>query len=155
MTTLAPVRRIAFVVLVVLLSGCGGSSKPGPGKVLYESGDWAVVVDGSTARAFHRVGGRWQPDTAGRVKVSILGPRGTAATTPQVAVELSANAPLVESALWVDGVELNEKGGGLGPDRGTIYGAPGAPLASGKHLAVGYARTANHAAAVAWLFRVP
>jgi hypothetical protein len=161
------VRRIALVLLVALLAGCGSSSKtgvetttaklvpkPGPGKVLYQSGEWAVVVAGTTARALHLAGGSWHPDTSGLVKVSILGPHGTAAATPQVAAELSAKAPLVESALWVDGVELLEKGGGLTPDRGTIYGAPNAPLAPGNHVAVAYARTAGHATAVAWSFHV-
>ena len=51
--------------------------------------------------------------------------------TPQVAAALSAGDELAESALWVDGVELLEKGGGLTPTKGTIYGAPAAPLAKG------------------------
>ena len=38
--------------------------------------------------------------------------------------QLSAGSPLVESGLWVDGVELLEKGGGLTATKGTIYGAP-------------------------------
>jgi len=122
--------------------------------VLYRSGDWAVVLAGGTARALRLVDGSWQPDTSGLVRVSILGPHGAAAATPQVAAEVSANASLVESGLWVDGVELLAKGGGLKPNRGTIYGAPDAPLAPGKHVAVAYARTADHATAVAWSFRV-
>ncbi len=65
-----------------------------------------------------------------------------------------ATSPLVESGLWVDGTELLEKGGGLAPNRGTIYGAPSAPLSAGKHVAVAYGRTADHATAVAWSFRV-
>jgi hypothetical protein len=150
-----------------MLAGCGGSSKavvtttktppppkPGPGQVLYQSGDWAVVVSGQTARALRLSGGKWRPDTSGLVKVSVLGPRGVASATPQVAAELSAHAPLVQSALWVDGTELLEKGGGLTPTRGTIYGAPNTPLAKGKHVAVAYARTAGHATAVGWSFRV-
>ena len=158
-------RRIALLVLVLVLAGCGSSSKtsvtttggapkPGPGKVLYRSGDWAVVLAGGTARALRLVDGSWQPDTSGLVKVSILGPHGIAAATPQVAAEISANASLVESGLWVDGVELLAKGGGLKPNRGTIYGAPDAPLASGQHVAVAYGRTADHATAVSWSFRV-
>jgi hypothetical protein len=165
-TTLAAVRWIALAALVATLAGCGGSSeavvtttatttpKPGPGKVLYQSGGWAVVVSGENARVLRLSGGRWRPDTSGLVKVAILGPHGVAAATPQVAAELSAHAPLVESALWVDGTELLEKGGGLTPKRGTIYGAPNAPLAKGKHVAVAYARTAGHGTAVAWSFRV-
>ena len=128
--------------------------KPGPGKVLYQSGGWAVVLDGSTARALRLTADSWRPDTSGRVKISILGPRGIAAATPQVAAELVATSPLVESGLWVDGTELLEKGGGLTPNRGTIYGAPSAPLSAGKHVAVAYGRTADHATAVAWSFRV-
>jgi len=73
---------------------------------------------------------------------------------PQVAAELTAPTPLVESGLWVDGVELLEKGGSLSPRRGTIYGAPATPLAKGTHTAVAYARTATQATAVAWTFRV-
>jgi hypothetical protein len=51
-------------------------------------------------------------------------------------------------------VELLEKGGGLSPTRGTIYGAPASPLAKGRHTAIAYARTATHAFAVAWSFSV-
>jgi hypothetical protein len=158
------VRRIALLALVAALAGCGSSSKPaavtttatkpGPGTVLYRGGNWAVVLSGDTAQAEHLVSGKWQPDKSGLVKVSILGPQGTAAATPQVAAELSAKAPLVESGLWVDGTQLLVKGGGLSPTRGTIYGAPGAPLEPGKHVAVAYARTADHATAVAWSFSV-
>ncbi|HEX7526041.1 MAG TPA: hypothetical protein VF327_07010 [Gaiellaceae bacterium] len=158
-------RRIALVLLVAVLAGCGGSSKreaattttpkPGPGTVLYRGGAWAVVLAGGTARALRLVGGSWRPDTSGAVKVSILGPHGTAARRPQVAAELSAKSPLVESGLWLDGTELLAKGGGLTPNRGTIYGAPNAPLSAGKHVAVAYGRTAAHATAVAWSFSVP
>ena len=56
--------------------------------------------------------------------------------------------------MWVDGKELPAKGGGLTPTRGTIYGAPGAPLARGTHVAVAYGRTAEHGTAVGWSFRV-
>jgi hypothetical protein len=56
--------------------------------------------------------------------------------------------------MWVDGEELVVKGGGLRPERGTIYGAPGGALAPGKHVAVAYGRTATHATAVAWTFTV-
>jgi hypothetical protein len=166
MTTLAVVRRVALMLSIVFLAGCGSTAKqaaptttatatpkPGPGQVLYQSGNWAVVLDGGRARALHLVAGHWRPDTSGAVKVSILGPRGTAAAIPQIAAELSAKSPLVESGLWVDGKELVEKGGGLTPTKGTIYGAPDRQLAAGKHVAVAYARTAAHATALAWSFR--
>jgi hypothetical protein len=159
-------RRGLFLFPVLLLAACGGGNqaatttttaavpKPGPGQILYSNAPWAVVVDGDKATALRLVDNEWKPDTSGKVKITVLGPKGTAKPTPQVAAELSAKKPLVESALWVDGVELLEKGGGLTPTKGTIYGAPSTPLAKGKHVAVAYARTADHASAVAWTFRV-
>jgi hypothetical protein len=146
------------------LAGCGGSSHratttnaaapPGPGTTLYAGGDWAVVVDGEYATAFHRVAGAWKADKSGAVKIRILGPEGDVAPTPQVAVELSATKPLIESGMWVDGKELVVKGGGLTSTKGTIYGAPGTPLTKGTHVAVAYGRTAEHAHAVLWMFGV-
>ena len=158
-------RSSLLALVVVALTGCGvGSSEsgtttrvsgvPGPGTTLYAGGDWAVSLDGVHATAFHRVAGTWSADTTGIVKIRILGPDGTVAATPQVAAELSAAKPLIESGMWVDGVEIIAKGGGLKPTRGTIYGAPRAPLAKGTHVAVAYARTAEHATAVAWSFHV-
>jgi ABC-type glycerol-3-phosphate transport system substrate-binding protein len=158
------VRRLVLLLVAVALAGCGGSSKqtattnaaepPGPGTTLYAGGDWAVVLDDDQATAFHRVAGTWKADTSGAVKIKILGPDGTVAAIPQVAAELSARKPLIESGMWVDGTEMLVKGGGLTATKGTIYGAPGAPLAKGEHVAVAYARTAEHATAVAWSFRV-
>ena len=158
-------RRLALLLAALVLAGCGGSSSsgttttsaaapPGPGTTLYAGGDWAVVLDGEHATAFHRVGGTWKSDTTGAVKIRILAPDGNVAATPQVAAELSAKKPLVESGMWVDGHELTAKGGGLTPTKGTIYGAPDAPLTKGKHVAVAYARTAEHGTAVAWTFTV-
>ena len=142
--------------IVVSVETTPSRPQPGPGRVLYDGGGWAVVLDGRTATAEHLVGGVWKPDRTGIVKVEILGPKPhqKVAATPQVAVQLIGRAPLVQSALWVDGTELQEKGGGLSPTRGTIYGAPLVPLARGTHVAVGYARTATHATAVAWVFTV-
>jgi hypothetical protein len=159
------VRSAAYLLAALALAGCGAgpsaprapanaATPPGPGTTLYAGGDWAVVLDGAKATAFHRVNGTWDPDTSGAVKIRILGPDGTALSTPQVAAELSAKKPLVESGMWVDGKELLAKGGGLTATRGTIYGAPGAPLAKGKHVAVAYGRTSEHATAVGWSFRV-
>ena len=95
-------------------------------------------------------------DRSGKVKIRIFGLLfgSAAARRPQVAAELTAGAPLVESGLWVDGHELLEKGGGLSPKKGTIYGAPDRSLAAGRHTVVAYARTATAASAVAWSFRV-
>jgi hypothetical protein len=163
------VRRLCLLGLVAVLTACGSSArtaetttttatvpKPGPGTVVYQGLQWSVVVDHGKAEALHLVGGEWVPDTSTAVRISILGPHPheKVPATPQVAAELTGNAPLVESALWVDGQELLEKGGGLTPKRGTIYGTTGAPLRRGTHTAVAYARTATHGHAVAWTFRV-
>jgi hypothetical protein len=158
------VRRLTLLLIALALAGCGGASgtgtttsaaaPPGPGTTLYAGGDWAVVLDGDKATAFHRVEGTWNADTSGAVKIRILAPDGNVAPTPQVAAELSAGKPLIESGMWVDGREIPVKGGGLTATKGTIYGAPGAPLMQGNHVAVAYARTAEHATAVAWSFRV-
>ncbi len=126
---------------------------------LYQGSTWAVVeatsVNQARAVAFRLVGGRWVPDVSNRVKLKILGPQpgSTAARTPQVAIEFNSKQPFVESALWVDGTELLEKGGGS-PTSGTIYGAPAHPLKPGTHVAVGYARTNATGSAVAWAFKV-
>jgi hypothetical protein len=153
----------------MLAAGCGSgksasptttSAPPGPasaaggGRAIYHGSEWSVVVKGSRATALHLVGDSWRPDRTGRVKVTLLGPHATEPPVFQVAAELSAPGPLVESALWVDGVELLEKGGGLTATRATIYGAPVAPLRRGRHVAVAYARTATTGTAVAKVFRV-
>ncbi len=163
-------RRLASLLLIAVVAASCGSAKtastttpvapPDPASAvkgsttLYQGGEWAVVVKGDSAVALHLVGGEWEPDRTGAVKVTFLGPHGTVAPISQVAAELSAGTPLVESGLWVDGVELLEKGGGLTAKRGTIYGAPSTALAPGKHLAVAYARTASAATAVARVFHV-
>jgi hypothetical protein len=157
------VRALLPIAVAVVLAGCGSSKSattttstgpPGPGTTLYAGGDWAVVLDGDKATAFHRVAGSWKPDTSGAVKVRILAPEGKVAPTPQMAVELSAGKPLIESGMWADRQEILVKGGGLTSTKGTIYGAPATPFTKGTHVAVAYARTAQHATAVAWTFRV-
>jgi hypothetical protein len=130
------------------------------GKVttLYNGGTWSVVQSvrpgAAHAVAFELIRNTWVPDQSGNVKIKILGPQpgSVAYKLPQVAIQFSAAQAFVESALWVDGTELQEKGGGS-PTRGTIYGAPAAPLKPGEHVAVGYARTNLSGTAVAWVFK--
>jgi hypothetical protein len=157
-------KLACLLVLAVIAVGCGSSAakpsgppRPGPGQIVYQGSEWAVVIDGGKATAEHLVGAGWQAASQGTVKIDVLGPKPGSkgnAGTPQVAAALSAGGELAESALWVDGVELLEKGGGLTPTKGTIYGAPAAPLTKGRHTAIAYARTATHAFAVAWTFSV-
>jgi hypothetical protein len=129
--------------------------------MLFESSAWSVVqsitASGASAVPFHLVRGRWLPDRVKGVTIEILGPDPgdrDAPVLPQVAMEITAHKPFVESALWVDGSLLNVQGGGTATN-GTIYGAPVGRLRAGRHVAVGYARTATVAAAVAWTFQVP
>jgi hypothetical protein len=128
-------------------------------RTLFQGSSWAVVQSSAGGKAhavvFRLVGGVWKPDESGRVRVDILGPRpgADAPALPQVAVEVRAPTPFRETALWLDGRELAEKGGGS-PTRGTIYGAAARELPAGMHVAVGYARTATTGTAVAWVFRV-
>jgi hypothetical protein len=162
-------RMLVLLAAVAVLAGCGGSSKqaattstaaapppPGPGTVLYAGGPWAVVLHGGVATAYHLVGSAWHPDRTGAVRIDILGPKPgqTVTSIPQVAIQMTAKTPLIESGLWVDGKELEVKGGGLKPEQGTIYGAPATKLAPGVHRAVGYGRTDTHGTAVAWTFKV-
>ena len=127
-------------------------------KVLFNTGDWAVVQSsrGDTAHAvvFRNANGKWVADRSEKVKVAILGPKpgGVAPRLAQVAIGVTSKLPFVDSGLWVDGTELFEKGGGSAT-RGTIYGAPGKPLAPGTHVAVGYARNIVSGTAVAWVFQ--
>jgi hypothetical protein len=156
----------AGAVLALVLAGCGGGGggggstaadtpPPHKGKTVYTSNGWTVTLDGDKPTLWHYTGDKWVVDKSDVVKIEILGPKPnkTAPNPPQVAISMHSKQPLVESALWVDDLHLLEKGGGS-PTNGTIYGAPANALAPGRHLAVGYARTAFGGAVVAWLFTV-
>lgn len=163
-------RLLVLLPAAVVLAACGGGSKhaattttvPSPSgsvgagaKTVYQGGKWSVVLAGTKAVVLHLRGNRWVADRTGSVKVEILGPQpgATVDPIPQVAAQITSQTDLVESALWVDGKELLEKGGGS-PTRGTIYGAPEAKLKKGTHVAVAYGRTATTGTAVAWRFTV-
>jgi hypothetical protein len=160
--------RLLLLAAALAVAGCGSKSasptttaRPAPpdpaaavgGRTIYQGGEWAVVMKGETAVALHLVGDVWRPDRTGRVKIQLLGPHGVQPPTTQVAAQLTAPTRLVESGLWVDGIEILEKGGGLSPTHGTIYGATNG-LSKGRHVVVAYARTATAATAVAQTFRV-
>lgn len=166
MTRLARVRRLPLLAFVLVAAACGGTKHaattqatqaPPPGDVVYQGTSWAVALSGTKAIAYHLAGGKWVADKSGDPKLDILGPKpgSSAASIPQVAFQATAKTDLVDTAMWVDGVEVLGKGGGLTPKRGTIYGAPAKPLKAGAHLAIAYARDAHHGNAVAWAFRTP
>ena len=147
-------RRMALLVALAVLAGCGGGSKV---DTLYSGGEWVVDLNKGKAEVQHHVNGKWVVDSSGSVKIDILGPKPGETLTgnpPQVAISMHSTAPLVESALWIDDLRIFEKGGGS-PTNGTIYGAPANPLDPGMHIAVGYARTATTGTAVAWVFQAP
>ena len=153
MKLVAKCYLLLLVVTVLLVAGCGGGKKV---ETLYSGGGWTVTLQNGKAQVLHYVGGKWVVDRSHGVKIEILGPKPgetLTANPPQVAITMHATTPLVESALWVDGNRLLEKGGGT-PTNGTIYGAP-LKLPPGKHTAVGYARTAFSGSAVAWTFMAP
>ena len=154
--TAIPGPLAAMKALIGTEPGLAGSLR-----MLFEGSGWSVVQSTSATRAsavpFRLSDGRWRADRARGVTITILGPDPgdrRAPALPQVAMEIHAHSPFVESALWVDGTELEEQGGGT-PTNGTIYGAPAHTLRPGRHVAVGYARTTTSAAAVAWSFDVP
>ncbi|HEY7398951.1 MAG TPA: hypothetical protein VH538_11655 [Gaiellaceae bacterium] len=164
--------RLSLVAAVLVLAACGSTkhaappattaaapppSSAVPGSTgLYAGGNWGVVLVGGRAIAVHLANGAWHTDTSGRVRITILGPQpgSLAPRRPQIAAGLEAPASMVESGLWVDGQELDVKGGGT-PTNGTIYGAPAKALRAGKHVAVAYARTDTTGTARTWSFRTP
>ena len=145
-TTLAAVRWLALASVAAVLAGCGGSSKavvddggaprrqPGPGTS-------ALPGRRLGGRPRRRHGARAAPGrrqlAAGheraRSRSRSSGRSGTAAADRRRSPPSSSRRRRSSSRrLWVDGTELLEKGGGLTPTRGTIYGAPSAPLAHGQ-----------------------
>ncbi|HEY4347504.1 MAG TPA: hypothetical protein VGM80_07935 [Gaiellaceae bacterium] len=126
-------------------------------RTLAQGSSWSIVESISSgsahAVAFRLVKGAWVADQSGRVKIEILGPapEAHAPILPQIAIEFKSTKPFTQSALWIDGTELQEKGGGS-PTEGTIYGAPAHDLKPGPHVAVGFASTATAGTAVAWIF---
>jgi hypothetical protein len=165
------VRRLIVLSTVLVVAGCGSTKSAAPpstttatvpspvsvlpgGQALYDGGNWAVVLRGRDAVAAHLLRGRWHTDRSRRVQIAILGPDpgSRAPSLPQIAAQLTAPAPMIESGLWVDGKELLVKGGGS-PTRATIYGAPAKPLLAGTHVAVAYGRTNSTGTARAWTFR--
>ncbi|HEY6016535.1 MAG TPA: hypothetical protein VIU44_04570 [Gaiellaceae bacterium] len=158
-------KRLAPVLLLlpVALAACGGSKSPAlpfPSGVEAQQrdvgGGWSVAWGTAGAKAYAVALHGKTVVRSGDVKLRILGPDpgSSAASIPQVAAEIRAAAPIEDSTLLVDGTPLDTKGGGPSPSYLSIYGAPAAPLAGGRHVAVAFARAGDAASAVAWTFTV-
>ena len=158
-------RLVPLLVLAAVLAGCGSSKQAAttttvpprpPGDVLYQGAAWAVSTADGKATAYKLVGGAWKPDRTHNVTIDILGPKpgSKQLPRPQIAVQVTGDAALADTALWVDGKEVLTKGGGLTPDKGTVYGAPDSALTKGTHTVVAYGRTAAHGTAILWTFHV-
>lgn len=77
----------------------------------------------------------------------------TADRRPRVQFELSAEAPVDEAGVWLDGAPLPATAGGT-PDAVTIVATPDAPLAPGWHVLVLFGRAGDEATAGATPFEV-
>ncbi|HSP72080.1 MAG TPA: hypothetical protein VLN26_06910 [Gaiellaceae bacterium] len=158
-------KRLAPVLLAlpVALAACGGATSPAlpfPSGVKAEQrdvgGGWSVAWGTAGAKAYAVALHGKDVVRSRDVKLRILGPEpgSSAASIPQVAAEIKALAPIEDSTLLVDGAPIDTKGGGPSPSYISIYGAPAAPLAGGRHVAVAFARAGEAASAVAWTFVV-
>lgn len=156
-------RRAALLLLVVPLAACGGAKAPAlgfPPGVKAEQrdvgGGWSVAWGTAGSRAYAVALHGKAVVRSADVKLRVLGPDpgSTAASLPQVAAEIRAMAPIEDSTLLVDGTPLDTKSGGPSPSYVSVYGAPAAALARGRHVAVAFARAGDAASAVAWTFTV-
>jgi hypothetical protein len=159
------VRAVLLLGVVAALAGCGGSSSklelPGaPDGAKVQQRDlgsgWGVAwaTSGSHAVAAALKDGKLAGDSP--VTIRPLGPDQGERTgkIPQVAAELAAPTALVDYALLLDGEPLDVRGGGLTPQKISIYGAPTQWLDPGRHVVVAFARTDGAAKAAAWTFTV-
>jgi hypothetical protein len=160
-------RPVLILAVAALLAGCGGSGSPAkpelPGapaglEVQQRDlgGGWGAAWASAGTKAYAAALQDGKVVAGSAVKLRPLGPdQGErTGTIPQVAAELSAPKALVDYALLLDGEPLDVRGGGLTPEKISIYGAPAAPLDPGRHVVVAFARTDDAANAVAWTFTV-
>jgi hypothetical protein len=167
MQLLTPASR-KRVAASELAEGVAAFADDVPVKARQVGGGWAVAwavgthtAEGTTetmayAVPLQRTGGRWLAEISPAIQVRPLGPdQGeTVGATPQVAAELKAPEPIVDSSLLVDGAPLEIESGGPSSNFISMFGAPREPLAAGRHVAVAFARAGTDAAARAWTFEV-
>jgi len=167
MQLLTPASR-KRVPASALAEGVAAFADDSPVEARQLGGGWAVAwtvgthtAEGMTETMAYAVplkltAGRWLAEIAPAIALRPLGPDAgeQVGSIPQVAAEIKAPEPIVDTALLVDGTPLDAKSGGPSTRFVSIYGAPADPLAPGRHVAVAFARAGDDAAARAWAFRV-
>jgi len=125
--------------------------------------EWAVAViagrithEGQTAYGAYglparKEGGAWKLELGGSVAFNPLSPdeQLTTDSTPQIATELSANEPILESAIWVDRTAIESS---VSPDALLMSGAVTTPIPPGRHTAITFAATESSAGVNAFSF---
>lgn len=158
-------RRALPLLAVLLVAGCGGSSKQplpegfpaGAGVQTRDlGGGWTVLWATQAGRGYAAVRRDGKEVAAGGLTVRVLGPqpRETVGRIPQVAAALEGPSSIDDYSLLVDGEPLDAKSGGLTRRDISVYGAPASSLSSGPHVAVAVARAGASGAATAWTFTV-
>lgn len=125
--------------------------------------EWAVAAiagwitnEGQTAYGAYglparKQGGVWKLELGGSVSFNPISPdeQLTTDSTPQIATELDANEPVLESAIWVDRTAIVSK---VSPDALLMNGEVTTPIAPGRHTAVTFAATESSAGVNAFSF---
>lgn len=129
------------------------------------SKDWAVAAIsgyivtkgkqsyGAYATPLRQIDGKWYLEPTGTVKFIPATPDPELLSkdlTPSIGSELTANEPILESALWVDDTTLVSE---LAADELFIAGDVVEPLEKGWHTAVSFANTQSSAGANAFTFQ--
>ena len=125
--------------------------------------DWAVAViaghiiyEGTTEYGAYglparKEGGAWKLELGGSVSFNPISPdeQLTTDSTPQIAIELNANEPILESAIWVDRTAIESS---VSPDALLMNGEVTVPLPPGRHTAITFAATESSAGVNAFSF---
>lgn len=125
--------------------------------------DWAVAAiaghithEGQTEYGAYglparKEGGAWKLELGGSVGFNPISPdeQLTTDSTPQIATELDANEPILESEIWVDRTPI---GAIVSPDSLLMNGEVTVPIPPGRHTAVTFAATESSAGVNAFSF---
>ncbi len=125
--------------------------------------EWAVAViaghithEGETAYGAYglparKEGGAWKLEVGGSVGFNPISPdeQLTTDSTPQIATELDASEPILESAMWVDRTPIEAI---VSPDEMLLNGEAAVPIPPGRHTAITFAATESSAGVNAFSF---